>query len=631
MEDLHELYFSGRIDGKILGHLSWRLSGLGVEDAEPFAVAPTTRSRRDQQSGRYQQKLDTAYGFKFDDNELYPIKVPMRDHLTGERDFDTVWIQPPHESMARELDEDEGVRRDWQDNIADPWIPAWEQHPRVRGATPEERRSMFGFSFYMDASRFQLRDALLIMTVRLLCSGKRHLVCALPKSSLCDCGCAGWCTLYPIYQAIYWSFEAGMNATKPLWRHDGGVLDEHRNDVAGLVCKYIFIALDYNGDWSEIAARWAFPTWGATLGCFLCRCSQLEMRDPLVDVIAKDPEEYFRDCTNCEIWVVVDTFALRMAIRFSLIDDSSRKGRVLKDDSSPLIRRAGLRKWDRLEPSPRMLDVFSFERLALPFLVKFWRIPDVSELTTHHRHPLITKELGTSIWTFGIDTLHGLHLGIVPAWCTTALMKCWEADIYCTRASRWKDHMKSNALAVMADLKHWYPVYEAGMSLAARRKVTRIQMVTASTLGHSDTGSAGFIDFKGQETRHFQPFVLNLIRKHKDRLCEFHGAGFDFNALEAAGQAIVDLEDVMAREPRNMSANGLRDLNNAIDRHILNCNLCGVHILPKHHMETFVLFSLGLWDTSTKPNSKLSPKIGRRVLGLNKIGFYKVLSDVSLK
>ena len=82
------MYFSGRIDGKIMGHLSWRLHGLGVKEAGDYAVAPATRSGKEQQSGRYQQKLDTTYGFRFEDNELYPISVPMRDHLTGERERD---------------------------------------------------------------------------------------------------------------------------------------------------------------------------------------------------------------------------------------------------------------------------------------------------------------------------------------------------------------------------------------------------------------------------------------------------------------------------------------------------------------------------------------------------------------
>ena len=71
--------------------------------------------------------------------------------------------------------------------------------------------------------------------------------------------------------------------------------------------------------------------------------------------------------------------------------------------------------------------------------------------------------------------------------------------------------MKANALAVMGELRVWYPIYANSLSEEARRSVTRIQMIDTAQLGSmSDSGSNSFIDFKGQENRHFQPFVLHL-------------------------------------------------------------------------------------------------------------------------
>ena len=143
--------------------------------------------------------------------------------------------------------------------------------------------------------------------------------------------------------------------------------------------------------------------------------------------------------------------------------------------------------------------------------------------------------------------------------------------------------MKANALMLMAELTKWYPEYEKGLSNQARKGMTRIQGITPAQLGMSDDGSAGHIDFKGQENRHFQPFVLYLVRKHADRLREFH-RNLNYQALEHAGQTLVDMMDIMGRERRLMSEAGLTALYRAVDEHISAAFLCGVHLLPKHHM-----------------------------------------------
>ena len=226
-----------------MGHLSWRLAGLGLDGAVPYAVPPFTDSGTLQQTGKYQQKLDRAYDFHLNDEELYKLDAGMRNHLSGERELGVVYIQPIHECLARELDERPEVVAEWESVVSQPWIPSFENHPAVKGASLDERNRTFGVVIYMDASRFQTRDGLLVMTCHLVCSGNRHLVFALPKSSLCDCGCSGWCTLFRIYLGIYWSLEASIKGEKPSARHDGLDLDETRLAVAGKKLKWKFILL----------------------------------------------------------------------------------------------------------------------------------------------------------------------------------------------------------------------------------------------------------------------------------------------------------------------------------------------------------------------------------------------------
>ena len=180
LDDLSELYFSGKIDARVFGHLSWRLHSLGITEFKPFSVAPTTKKGTGQQSGKYQRKLDTAFGFDLIDEQLYQIEAPMRDHISGDRDKGTVFLQPIQEALEREVNDNPELLRGWAETVSRPWIPAYEEHPLVQAASDDERALILGLSIYMDVSRFQTRDGLLVMTIHLTCSRHRHLVFALP-------------------------------------------------------------------------------------------------------------------------------------------------------------------------------------------------------------------------------------------------------------------------------------------------------------------------------------------------------------------------------------------------------------------------------------------------------------------
>ena len=584
MGDLHELFLSGKIDARIMGHLSHRIHKCGVEQAGQYAVPPMTKHGNVQQTGKYQKKMDSAYGFSVMDQELYPVDTALCSHITGEREVETVWMQPLHESLAGELESNPELVDKWEACAQHRWIDAYEQHPEVQRCRPEDRKYLMPCAIYMDASRFRVRDSLLVMTVHLLFSGVRHLIFALPKTSFCDCGCGGWCTLYPLYVAVAWSMLCALRGKKPSKRHDSSELDEFRQEVAGCKCKYRFIVIDFNADWAEIALRWGFPTATATLGCFLCRSLQHQLRDATHNVCTKDPAEYWEDCARCEIWVCIDTMQLRLAIRFALIDDSTRKGRVLREDIPLALCKVGLRKGDRLEPCAPLMDVFAFEKKVLPFIVLFWRIPPIQNLTVHHRHPVISRELGTSLLTFGIDALHTLHLGVFPAWSIKCLVILFAVDVFFTRSTRLGDHMRANALALMALLKEWYPLYEATLTPEAHRSMTRITYISVGMIG----GISGTddLDLKAQENRHFLPFCLFLIRKYRHRI----EATCDFEALETAGQALEDWMAVCAREPRKMSEEGVLELERLSALHFHMASRAGVKIVPKHHLVASILF-----------------------------------------
>ena len=84
----------------------------------------------------------------------------------------------------------------------------------------------------------------------------------------------------------------------------------------------------------------------------------------------------------------------------------SRKchGRALAHDLPSLQ----LLKGDRLEPSHVMPDTHRFHCMKLPIVAKFWRMSKTDRVL--HDSPLL-KVTGSSVRMYGVDLLHGLHLG----------------------------------------------------------------------------------------------------------------------------------------------------------------------------------------------------------------------------
>ena len=88
----------------------------------------------------------------------------------------------------------------------------------------------------------------------------------------------------------------------------------------------------------------------------------------------------------------------------ALVYGKKHRGRALKNNVDEL----GLKKHDRLEPSKKMWDVASFERLHCPFTVTFFRSRKENRLI--HSCPLFMIP-GVTIRSWVVDIMHSWHLG----------------------------------------------------------------------------------------------------------------------------------------------------------------------------------------------------------------------------
>ena len=580
-----DLYFGTVLKAPHLCKIMYFLKQMGYPEAAPYAVKPERAH-----SGKFQEKLTKAFGFdKKLEDQLYPIQVPIRDAYTAEREIQTIWAQPAHEALHREFSENPDILHRWQDKIQEhgAWIPLYEKHPAVQGKTQEERKDITGVCLYMDGAEYTLKDGLIVFTIRFCSSGKRHLVWAIRKNQLCDCGCGGWCTLFPLFAFVAWSLLALQEGRFPTKRHDQTPFDdEQRQTLASNALGFVGLLFDILGDWKEFANSWGFPNWQAYFPCFLCAVPKMLQLNPHIEVRPRKNEEYEEHCAECEIFINVPSAQVQLEIRFKLQSDSTRKGFCLQADVSTV--RPRLLKNDRLEPTMDFPDVCAIDLTKepfKPFVLKFWRAKAPRGTIVHHRNPILSSVLGVGYDNFAVDVLHCKHLGVYLAWITRCLHLLFGLDAFETRSTRAGDHMRGNALALKSKVHVWYPVYEKSLSRTARKAVTRVNHITEKMLGSED--GKKLVKFKAAEARHFMPFTLALIREHSDLLRTV----CDFDSLEKAGVCLQQWMLIVQREPRNMSRDAIRSLVHLQKEHNIAAEASGVHMRPKHHQATLLFCS----------------------------------------
>ena len=253
MKELIDPYLAGEISARRVCILCYYAAKAGIQEANPYALAPTSPS------GHFQRKLDQALHLGTEDEQLYIMDVPMTVRGSKREQVATGTL-PPHESLYREVAEHPEILSTWSEKIANnKWVDCFESHPVVLATPKKDRGSILPLALYMDASAYQTRDSILILTIRFLHSSFRHVAFVVRKNDFCDCGCGGWCTLHCLYLQVKWSLHALMCGFFPSCRHDASewnASDSHRAVKGGSPFGFKAIVLDIAGDWSEICHRW---------------------------------------------------------------------------------------------------------------------------------------------------------------------------------------------------------------------------------------------------------------------------------------------------------------------------------------------------------------------------------------
>ena len=176
----------------------------------------------DQSTGKYSMHFDKFTDFGIRSMDFYQLPVARRLKMDLGRRWDPLPFIPPHEALLDELLLDDTAEQRFQEELESENIPlVWAEREAVVEARRSGHRLPRPFALYLDGVAFNRRDSVLGVWVHWLYSDRTHLLFALRKHDACDCGCGGWCSLYPLWAALKWSFEALLRGVYPSQRHDG--------------------------------------------------------------------------------------------------------------------------------------------------------------------------------------------------------------------------------------------------------------------------------------------------------------------------------------------------------------------------------------------------------------------------
>lgn len=546
---LIDLRLKGKLSSKHCCVLAYHASRAGASGpCSKFAMPPNS------QSGHFQRKLDKYLETANATAHSYHLDVPGHSKHEAARCVHKLPVIPPHEALDREVLESPTLARELVESCEkSEWAANYLGHPVVQRHPPG---SVYPLVLYLDGVPFTKHDGFLAFWIYNLISNKRHLLAILRKSDMCACGCKRWCSLQPIYSWLHWSLAALGNGIMPSHRHDGsafGADEDHRSLLAGsTIAKGAIVMI--KGDWAEFALSLGFPTWAhATHPCPFCVCrkSQMFIADNLSPISFPFPlkthEGYLEACRVAEHWVLVtevDRAALLVILRYDKRDDGSR-GRALIENYPPLF----LEKGDRLEPSMSLNDVAQFESLGnLPQMVLFWKLR--TQTWAHHRNPLFAGDIGVSIDSLAIDTLHTLNLGLYQKFVATVWWALLLSDAFNVAGSlgnrnNQAELVATGCLRLRHELMTWYKQYQREHPTSSFSKLTDL---VVKTLGDRDKQN---IKTKAAETRPLISFCKYLLAKFVVPAASL--------PLVGACDELLRFIAVMKRSPRRMSPSQIQD------------------------------------------------------------------------
>lgn len=431
-------------------------------------------------------------------------------------------MRPPHELLEDELEEDDTMAFKTQEMIDRGRLPpSYFENPVVRASAADS--PPIPLALYQDGVQYSKSDTVVGFWLINLVTGSRSMITMVRKSILCQCGCRGWDTMWPILASIRWSLESCARGEYPradfLGRDFAG--GSNAAALAGQPLRSKAIVLQLKGDWAEFCERFGYPS-PKSVGrpCFCCNAHSNDRYSPAPISLVEQPwvtntEDSFRRATElCEIRCCLRSIDFDVLVNLMQYDKRAygKHGLVLQRDYAPL----NLLKGDRLEPSYNLPDVNDFFGLHLfpTQELTFWRVSRAT--LVWHRCPLWCPEIGlTATDTIAIDLLHTYYLGPLQVWVKLGFWSLIDSGIWGSHCAAAEERQAIAIAAIGFDLLQWYASYDR---LHPGKPITRLHKLTSTKLG-GGRESRNF-KYKAMETWGAALFLLDYMEPRSARLGE---------------------------------------------------------------------------------------------------------------
>ena len=552
----------GRMTSEQVCTLSWHATAAGGTGVADLAVKPTLTHQAEHL--RLVMNARAAETF-------YVAAIPMWCHHEEVRKFTQFPFDLPHEAFAR-MHAQDPTCYDVQPHMHEELPPSfWEHevfaakgdmaHPLgfFSGAVPHTKKDSF-FAFYWGS----------------LVDRKRHLICALRKADLCQCGCRGFCTLSSVQNIIAYSFQCLAEGKHPQLRHDLLPFDRdpkrHAQCGRWLAEGKCGALVEMRADLLEYVSALGFRQWQDCMRpCFLCDSSRADLFNfpPSITMPAPwrshDPASYDNAVQQAVLKRRVTTPVLLQRL-VGLLRFDLRKGSPAGLHLRESLPELDLPKGARLVEDGVLVDIHALEDVALP--------ADLTFFHTAGNHGLnfvcpLFKVPGFNISCLTLDVMHVLDLGVSQYLAGALFMTLIKNNF-------------ANSDVVYVDMQRRHNMIHLRRRMSAYYKTQRrprgqMSQIGKLTLPMLSSLRLPRLKSKAAECRNLIPLLPQLCTENPGCLSGL-GAHLQICCFELAR-----FYRIMQAEPRRMSPGGLHDLQSSMSRFLTHWKLFGGHVVFKHH------------------------------------------------
>ena len=247
---LVDIYLSGGLSAKqfcILCH--YAAAGGMRRPVHDYAKAPGAPT------GHYQRFLSNKMFARNPDKLYWVDTVGSRKHMGAARVGFSIPVVPLHEALANDLASDRTVALRLREKVDSGGLPPnYFSHPLVASAS----EAILPVALYMDGLSYTASDSVIGIWLINMATTTRMLVGVIRKRLLCQCGCRGWDTLFPIFVYFRRCLEYLAIGAYPNSRPDSAPWresDRVRASLGGQPLPMRACLVHIKGDWMELCSR----------------------------------------------------------------------------------------------------------------------------------------------------------------------------------------------------------------------------------------------------------------------------------------------------------------------------------------------------------------------------------------